>query len=93
MTQAIITKWRVLVWVLLHLFSIVARLFFYSIHRSTRYPWLDSAPFAALFLDTEALRNECDSWNPDEKIPNVMLKLENADSRRRRIVVEADQNV
>jgi len=92
-TQASVMKWRVWLWVLLHLFSIAARLFFYADHRSTRYPWLDSPAFAALFLDTEALRDECDSWKPDENLPNVMLKLENGDNRRRRIVVDVGSKV
>ena len=92
-TEAHVTKWRVLLWVLLHLFPAAAKLFFYADHRSTSYPWLDSPPFDALFLDTEELRNVCDSWNPDEKLPDVMLKLADANSRRRRIVVDARQKL
>ena len=92
-TEALVTKWRVLVWVFLHLFPIFAKLFFYANHRSTSYPWLDSPSFDALFLDTEELRNACDSWNPDENLPDAMLKLADPGSRRRRIVVNPGQKL
>jgi hypothetical protein len=91
-TQARITKWRVLLWVGLHLVVMAASLFTFALHQNTSYPWLEDPGFSVLFLDTEELRRrqvwgENDPWKPNVHIPDVTLSLAYGGSRRRRIVV------
>lgn len=91
-TQAYITKWRVLLWVALHLIVMLSSVFFFVLNRHTNYPWLEDPDFAVLFLDTEALRRrevweDTDPWKPNAHVPDVTVELVNGGSNRRRIVV------
>jgi hypothetical protein len=91
-TQADVTKWRVLLWVALHLIVMLASLFSFALHQRTSYPWLEDPDFAALFLNTEELRRrevweETDPWKPNAHIPDVTVSLGYGGSNRRRIIV------
>lgn len=91
-TQAYVTKWRVLLWVGLHIIVASASVFSFALHQNTSYPWLEDPGFAVLFLDTEELRRrevwgENDPWKPNVHTPDVMLSLASGGSRRRRIIV------
>src|SRR5258707_7952322 len=91
-TQAHIKKWRVLLWVALHLIVMLSALFSLASHQSTSYPWLRNPALAVLYLDTEELRRrdvwgENDPWGPDVNNPDVKLSLADGGSSRRRIIV------
>ena len=91
-TQAYILKWRVALWIALHLVVVSAGLFSFILHQSTSYPWLEDPDFAVLFLDTEQLRRrevwgQNDPWTSKAGTPPVSLSLVDGGSNRRRIIV------